>query len=204
MERAAALGPTVWGLKATVTAQAEWAASELPQELVAEKSALPMEAFVTDVVMRVRGTSPALVRMRDCVLLTEPTWVVGKTKAVAERASVAGAVAVPERVEVWMPRVSVTVTVADRAPRARGWKVSERVQEVCGARAAPQVLRVSWKSVPLRVTDWMGMVVPPVFWRTRFWAALMAERLVLGKARLVGVSWMAAGAVAVPERDAVD
>jgi hypothetical protein len=77
--------PVAEGMKVTVMAQVECAASEVPQELTAVKS--PAETLTA---ISVRATSPELVSVTCCAVLVVPICCCAKVSASGASVSVAG------------------------------------------------------------------------------------------------------------------
>jgi len=154
--RVAVRVPVAVGMKATVRAQVECAASDVPQALTTVKSPVVMVAL-----RRVSGTSPALVMVICCVGLAVLSCCCGKVREVGVRVSVAGELPMPVSCAVCVPAESVSESVPVRVPLAVGVKVMESVQPVEGARVAVQVLAEIAKS-PVTVGVWRVAVLPPV------------------------------------------
>ncbi len=189
--------PRPLGTKLTEKVQVECAFSELPHPLTTVKSPL-----VTCAVMSVKATSPALMIDTVWFALAVLSCCEEKLKEVSERVSVAGLVAVPLRLAVWVPASSTTVKDPERAPVALGAKTIETVHPVCELSVVPQVFAVILKS-----PETTGVCIPavalPVFEMVMFCTALVAPTLVTGKVAVVGVRTMAAAGVPVPDSMAV-
>src|SRR5277367_4989553 len=96
--------------------------------------------------MPVRADVPPLVRVKGCDELVVPTFWLPYVKLLGVRVTVP--TPVPDRVDDWVPALSVTVRVAERAPAAAGVKVTLMVQLEFAATDVPQ-LSVSAKSAAL-------------------------------------------------------
>ena len=133
--------PMLFGVNRTDNTQLERALREFPQALTTEK--LPLLIWAE---MRVRDTSPALVRVICCGVLVVLSCWTEKLRAAGERLSVAGEVPMPFRLATWVPASSTSVRVPVREPLAVGVKTIETVQLTWGTSVAAQVLAESLKS----------------------------------------------------------
>jgi hypothetical protein len=127
--------PVAVGVNVTESAQVELAASEAPQPLATAKS--PGETLAA---ISVSATPPALVSVTCCAALVVVICCVANVSASGERVSVAGELPVPVSWAVWVPALSVRLSVPERVPLAVGVKVMEIAQAVEEASVAVQVL----------------------------------------------------------------
>jgi len=168
-----------------------------PQVCVCGKSL----AFPDTTMLLIVSTAvPVFFSVRVWEPLAEPTFVFGKLRPLG-LSDTAGASPVPLAVTVWGDPValSVTATVALRAPVAVGLNVTEIVQVAPAATLVPQLV-VSGKSPLLPDMEILLIVsgAVPVLFRVTVWALLAEPTLVLGKLRVAGVSFAAATPVPVP------
>ena len=94
--------PVAVGVKLTLNAQVECAASEVPQALTTLKSPL------MDALMSVSATSPVLVSVTCCAVLVVAICCCVKVSAEGASVSVAGALPVPLSCAVCVPALSVS------------------------------------------------------------------------------------------------
>ncbi len=187
--------PTAVGVNVTLIAQLEFAASEFPQLLVTLKS-LEFPG-VMDAVMSVSATPPAFVSTTCCAALVVVICCVAKVSDVVESVSVAGVSPTPFNCAVWVPTLSVMLSVPARAPLAVGVKVMESVQDVDAASELPQVFALIAKS-PVTTGACSVAVLPPVFATVMFCATAVWFTMVAGNVSDGGVNTIDAGGVPTP------
>jgi hypothetical protein len=126
-------GPTAVGEKVTPTVQLAPAAMLVPQVLVLLGTAnRPLTAILT--------VSAAFSRFVTVTVRAElvPTTTVPKLTLVGEK--VTGALPLPERVTVWVPALSVIVTLPEAAPTTVGANDTWMVHDAAGAIGPLQLL----------------------------------------------------------------
>lgn len=195
--------PMAVGVKVTLIVQLAPAPTELPQVLVWEKSPLLVPVTLTLVMLRL--ALPLLVRTMFWAVLGVLTAWLPKVRPEVERLAV-GPEPVPARLTLWIAParlllLSVTVSVAERAPGAVGVNVTLTAQFPPAATELPQVL-VCAKSpgfVPVKAMLVMLRLAFPVLFRVTVWGALVEFTFWLPKVRVPGDT-PASGALPVPLR----
>ena len=151
--------PVAVGVNVTLIVQLEFAATVVPQLFVCAKS--PALAPVIDTLIPVSAVPLPLDSVSGCELLVVPEDLIAE----AHRCSVSASrspTPVPDKLDVCVPALSVTVSVPVRAPAAVGVNVTLIVQLEFAATVVPQ-LSVSAKSpalapliatlIPVRLVD---------------------------------------------------
>ena len=169
----------------------------MPQALTTVKSPLVICAAIS-----VSGRSPELTSEICCAALDVVICCAAKVSEGGESASVAGEVPMPIREAVWVPASSTMVKLPLRVPETVGVNATDTVQPTLGPRLAPHVFAANLKS-PVRedVCNPRGEV--PVFEIVMFRKGLVALITVEAKLTAIGLSTIAAAALASPESDAV-
>jgi hypothetical protein len=137
------------GVNLTLMVQLEFAATDVPQLLVCAKSAafVPVVDTLTPVIVE----DVLFVSVKGCGELLVPTPWLPKPTLVG--VSVTLPTPVPDKLEVCVPALSVTVSVAERAPDAVGVNVTLIVQVEFAAMAVPQLLVCTKSTAFVPVTD---------------------------------------------------
>jgi hypothetical protein len=180
--------PIADGVNLTPTVQAAPAASPTRQLLPAI-----VKPALAAMLEKLRATVWRFVTVTVFAAVVSPTATVPKLRAVDENET--AAVPVPVRAAVWVPALSLIVSVPETDPRTVGVKETCMVQEEPGAMLALQLL--VWLKGAAVVTLETCMGPLPVFCNVTVLAVLVVAR-VWKKERLAGVT-EAAGAVPVPE-----
>ena len=180
------------GVNITEIAQLELMARDVPQLLVSEKSpALAPQGAIFEIV---NGAVPVFVRVICWAALLEPMSSVPKVRLIGLNLT-AGAKPVPESGTLCglLAALSVTVTLADRAPVVVGLKTTLMVQFAPASTCKPQLL-VCLKSVAsgrVIVIVLIFSVALPVLVKVTGSGLLEVPTTVLGKERLVGEKFTA-------------
>ena len=166
--------PVAVGVNVTLIVQVPFAATELPQVLVAAKS--PGSVPAVPILVTVKLAFPVLVRVTACAALVVPRFWFVKVRVPVERLTV-GPLPVPVRATVCgLPaRLSAILTEAVRLPRVVGENFTAIAQLAFCANELPHVF-VSEKSpalVPARLMLVMVKLVSPVFVRVTLCAVLV-------------------------------
>ena len=208
-ERLAVRDPVTVGLNSTETVQLAPAARVAPQVVADFRNDVALVPVVVS-EESVTVPVPVFLTVTTWAAVVEPTTVDAKARLAgeSETVNVCAAVPVPVRATACGEPVALSATerLAVRAPAAAGLNSTETVQLAPAARVVPQVVadfRNEVALVPAIVSDVKVTVAVPVFFTVTNCAAVVEPTVVDAKARLVGESETASGAVPVPVRATV-